>query len=68
MGRGKDGTEKKCGLRIADCGIRSDIRNSQFVGGHFAIRIPKSEIESKDDRFFDGLDDFLRVINHLEDF
>jgi hypothetical protein len=23
---------------------------------------------SKDDRFFDGFEDFLRFINHLEDF
>ncbi len=32
------------------------------------IRNPGSEIKLKDDCFLDGLDDFLRVINDLEDF
>ena len=31
-------------------------------------RQANSEIESKDNCLFDGFDDFLRVIDHLEDF
>jgi len=35
----EEGMEPKK-MRVADCGIKSDVRNSQFVRGHFPIRNP----------------------------
>ena len=54
-------------MRIADCGIKSNMENPKFKIEYSAIRIPKSAIELQDDYFFDGLDNLLWLINQLKD-